>query len=99
MSRYSNTKQIKDQNGKRRAETTILSAPPATETDIFIRITSPERLDLLADKFYGDSTKWWIIAQANGLGKGTFFTPEDQILRIPDASEIKTFVNTINKER
>ena len=35
--------------------------------NIFIKITSPERLDLLAYRFYGDASKWWIIASANDI--------------------------------
>ena len=77
MSRYLTTKQIKDNNGKRKASTTIFPVVPFSQKDIFIKITSPERLDLLAYRFYGDASKWWIIASANALGKGTLFVPEN----------------------
>ena len=42
-----------------------------------------DRLDNVAFRYYGDETLWWVIAQANGLGKGrTILNPNFQI-RIP----------------
>ena len=83
MSRYSTTGIIQDLNEKRRKSTTIISTIPISVTDIYIQTTSVERLDKLANKFYDDSTLWWIIASANALGKGTIVVPQDTILRIP----------------
>ena len=99
MSRYATTKQIKDDNKNRKAETTIISTTPTTESDIYINVTTPERLDLLANQFYNDATQWWIIAAANGLGKGTLFTPENIILRIPINENQQDYIAQLNSER
>ena len=99
MSRYTTTRQIKDKKGRRKAETTIISVPPVSTNDIFIEITTPERLDVLANEFYGSSSKRWIIAAANGLGKGTLFTPENIRIRIPIAEEIQSFIESENEQR
>jgi len=99
MSRYATTKQIKDKNKSRKAETTIISTTPPTDSDIYINVTTPERLDLLANQFYNDATQWWIIAAANGLGKGTLFTPENIILRIPINENQQDYIAQINSER
>lgn len=99
MSRYATTKQIKDKNRSRKAETTIISTTPPTDSDIYINVTTPERLDLLANQFYNDATQWWIIAAANGLGKGTLFTPEDIILRIPINENQQDYIAQLNSER
>ena len=99
MSRYATTKQIKDKNRPRKAETTIISTTPPTDSDIYINVTTPERLDLLANQFYNDATQWWIIAAANGLGKGTLFTPENIILRIPINENQQDYIAQINSER
>ena len=99
MSRYATTKQIKDDNKNRKAETTIISTTPPTDSDIYINVTTPERLDLLANQFYNDATQWWIIAAANGLGKGTLFTPENIILRIPINENQQDYIAQINSER
>jgi len=99
MSRYATTKQIKDDNKNRKAETTIISTTPPTDSDIYINVTTPERLDLLANQFYNDATQWWIIAAANGLGKGTLFTPENIILRIPINENQQDYIAQLNSER
>jgi hypothetical protein len=99
MSRYATTKQIKDKNRSRKAETTIISTTPPTDSDIYINVTTPERLDLLANQFYNDATQWWITAAANGLGKGTLFTPENIILRIPINENQQDYIAQINSER
>jgi hypothetical protein len=99
MSRYATTKQIKDKNKSRKAETTIISTTPPTDSDIYINVTTPERLDLLANQFYNDATQWWIIAAANGLGKGTLFTPENIILRIPINENQQDYIAQLNSER
>ncbi|MBC8303572.1 MAG: hypothetical protein H8E55_48410 [Pelagibacterales bacterium] len=52
-------------------------------TDLYITSRDMDRLDLLANEFYNDPRYWWVIAEANNLGKGTFnITPGLQI-RIP----------------
>ena len=99
MSRYTTTRQIKDAAGKRKASTTILPVPAPSNRDIFIKITSPERLDLLAYRFYGDASKWWIIASANGLGKGTLFVPENTTVRIPIDERIQDNIEQTNNSR
>lgn len=84
MSRYRKSLIIRDEQRKRRLDTTIIPFIPLDSSDVFIVTTSPERLDLLADRFYGDSSKWWIIASANNLGKGTFHIPGNTRIRIPN---------------
>ena len=42
-----------------------------------------ERLDLIADKFYEDSSKWFIIARANKEVRGNIYAPPGKALVIP----------------
>lgn len=99
MSRYTTTQQIKDKSGKRKAETTILPVVPISGDDIYIQVTSPERLDLLADKFYNDVSLWWVIATANALGKGSLYVPENTRLRIPSVTKIQDVIESLNNSR
>ena len=99
MSRYSTSRIIKDANGKRLFDTVILPNPPDNTTDIFIQTTSPDRLDKLALVFYDDETMWWVIAAANGLGKGTYMVPADTRLRIPNVGNIQQVIIDTNNER
>ena len=98
MGRYNTTTAMVDANGKRRAETTILNIP-ISSNDIFIKTTSYERLDKLAETFYGDVSDWYIIAAANGLGKGSIWVPQDTILLIPRPTNITEHIKTINGTR
>ena len=47
------------------------------------------RLDLIADMFYGDASLWWFIAKQNGI---TDFdvVPNDTILQIPPYNSLMT---------
>ena len=99
MSRYQTSKQLKDENGKRRINTTIVPAVPESEQDTFIEVTSADRLDNIANNFYGDSNLWWVIASSNGLGKGSLIVEQNQLLRIPDISSIQDLISNTNKER
>lgn len=45
-----------------------------------------ERLDILAGEIYGDSSLWWVIAAASGIGWG-LQVPPGTILDIPTKLE------------
>lgn len=97
--RYTNASTIKDGNGKRRKDTLIIPVPAPSTSDVFIQVTSADRLDLLAYKFYGDASLWYVIASANGLGKGSLMVPSNSRLRIPDASTIQQQIETLKTSR
>ena len=99
MGRYSTTSKLKDSTGKRKLSTTIIPIPDETSEDVFIQITSPERLDTLANIFYDDVICWWIIASANGLGKGTLIVPKNTTIRIPSKNSILQQINQANTTR
>ena len=99
MSRYSTTNIIKDLDGKRRRSTTIFPTIPASANDTFIITTSIDRLDKLANTFYDDVSLWWVIAAANGLGKGTLVIPSNTKLRIPAKTEFLEQVIQTNRTR
>ena len=98
-SRYQSSKVIKDNNGKRKLSTVILPVVPASAADTFIITSGLERLDKLAFDFYDDGSLWWIIADANELGKGTLIIPANTRLRIPPKGNIQDLISDENKER
>ena len=58
---------------------------PMSDRDIFVISQSGDRLDILAQKYYGDVNLWWYIAKANNL---TFMTlPPGTRLRITATTE------------
>ena len=51
-----------------------------------------ERLDILAGKLYGNSSLWWVIAAASGMG-WALQVPAKSVLRIPtDLEAISMYV-------
>jgi phage tail protein X len=59
---------------------------PRSDNDLFIISRTGDRLDLLANRFYGSAEAWWILAEANQIGKGTLVVPPGMQLRIPDST-------------
>ena len=95
MKRYENTK-IKSSKVRRGLKvpkaysidsnaTTIYSSIPKSDSDIYVITQAGDRLDLLAQQYYGDVSLWWYIAKANKL---TFMTiPTGTSLRIPATTQ------------
>ncbi len=67
--RYDNVKRIdiSTTDSRTRLGTTIYKEIPVRDTDLYILTQSGDRLDSIAQQFYGDSSMWWYIAKANGL--------------------------------
>tara|TARA_R100000951_G_scaffold115691_1_gene124614 strand:+ start:220 stop:489 length:270 start_codon:yes stop_codon:yes gene_type:complete len=84
MSRYKGTrKQIK--NNKSSYSTTIYKKVEEKNTDSYFIATQGDRCDVLANRFYGDSTLWWFIAKVNNLTTNNI--PAGTSLRIPANTE------------
>jgi len=67
MNRYENTIVKRRENGDRVYSYTLYPKIPIKNSDVFITPTYGDRLDVLANEYYGDTSLWWIIAQANGI--------------------------------
>ena len=94
MKRYATTRQKIDKSGIRVYSSTYYPEIRISDGDSFMYPIEGERLDNLANKYYGDTTLWWIIAKANGL-KGKPALSSDEIIRIPGniSSIIEKFQN------
>jgi len=87
-------------SGFRKISSTIYPKIEDDENDIYIYSNVGDRLDLLAYRYYGDVTLWWIIAQANHIGKGTLNIDPGTQLRIPqNLGKIFSDLDTVNKAR
>jgi len=53
-----------------------------SENDVYIMTNNMDRLDILAQQYYNDSSLWWIIAHANKI-KGTIFVKNGMSIVIP----------------
>lgn len=102
MNRYQDLSIIKDQNGRRKFTTTFMPYIDKSDNDVYVITDPSDRLDLLANQFYNDSTGWPIIATANNLGQGTLNVEAGIQIRIPDPTKFRDYIiqiNTFNSER
>lgn len=81
--RYSFIPIIKNTQGRRHYKTTLYPYIEPSESDYYIYTTEGDRLDLLAQQFYGDSTLWWIISNSNSISHDSLYISPGTQLRIP----------------
>ena len=99
IKRYKYTKVDKNADGKRYYEATVYPKIEKKIDDIYIISKRGDRLDIFAKRYYDDARAWWIIAQANHLGKGTLIVEPGLQLRIPmDISNLDNNLEKINEE-
>jgi nucleoid-associated protein YgaU len=66
----------------------VLGAPrvvPAPAVRGVYRVRAGDRLDLLAHIAAGDSTRWWLLADANPFHDATRLEQPGQPIELPDA--------------
>lgn len=99
-SRYRNIDKKVTEMGKEYKTNPIYPMPPLHEEDIYILSSEGDRYDLLARKYYGDSSNWWIIASANEEYTGGLAVPPGIQLRIPYRAErVLQMYEDLNRKR
>jgi len=97
--RYNNTKKI-TKDGVRVYSTTFYPKIPLQDSDKYIAVTRGQRLDTLADQYYGDTALWWIISKANNLTGAEIQLDPSKTYRIPtNLQPILSEFNDINRKR
>lgn len=79
---------ISDFQGVRMYDYPFQPNSPQTSTDKFLMITSPIRLDQIANDEYGDSKLWWVLAKINNIINPLETLEVGSILRIPQISTL-----------
>lgn len=94
--RYDPTINIKTRwDGKRYFGTKLYPPIPVSPTDFYVVTNDTDSLDNLAFKYYKNPTLWWVLAQANNIGKGRMSVPAGIQLRVP--SNVTAILNTYNR--
>ena len=91
MNRYQNIKKLRNENqfvgklGDQYYRTTYYPEIEPQESDIYVETEFGDRLDSLANQFYGHVTLYWIISISNPdtLDFGSIYPPVGAQLRIP----------------
>lgn len=98
MNRYNTPNRLSTDSGKKYYPTFRYPMIEEKLSDIYIIGSYFDRLDNLAYSYYKDPTLWWIIAEANNIGKGDFLIPVGKQIRIPiDIQPIIEEYNKLNK--
>ena len=91
MGRYNNTKIAKSKKTQfrektfNRYRTTLYQNVPYLNSDTYVISQDGDRLDLLANQFYGNHNLWWFIGRTNNIT--TMNVPAGTSLRIPASIE------------
>ena len=83
MSRYSNIPVIKNLEVWQLYQTVRYPEIPRSEDDLYVYTSIGDWFDSLAQQYYGDSSLWWVIANANTLEQDSLTPPEGTQIRIP----------------
>ena len=102
MGRYQDIKILKDSDvlkGVRFYSTVKYPEIPLSANDIYVLTNEGDRLDLLAQQYYGDGSLWWIISIANAeLKQNSLVPPPGSQIRIPtNPTAVINQFNTINQ--
>jgi nucleoid-associated protein YgaU len=95
MKRYSQISIQSRYDGKRVYKSTVYPSIPPSPMDTIVVSNEGDYLDTLAYKYYGDPTLYWIIANANNIGKGRMSVQPGLTLRIP--SNVNDIINKFNR--
>ena len=90
MARYSRTNIIKNAEGKRYYNSKIYPEIPRSNNDLYVITAFGDRYDLLANRYYKNSSLWWVISSANPEYIGSLHPPIGIPLRIPADISIAT---------
>ena len=83
MGRYDNQKIFRDENGTRYLNRIQYPTIPLRDSDILVKGLFGQRIENLANKFYGNVEFWWIIARANEMKNGSMYLVPGKEYRIP----------------
>ena len=96
MARYTYSETLTTKETKRRyLESVIYPKIPLSDEDLYIIASSTDRLDLLANQYYGNPIYWWVIAVANNINDGTLYIEEGKQIRIP--ADLPTILNELER--
>lgn len=90
--RYTNIQQKTDRYGRTSLRASLYPPIPKKTSDIYVMTVPGDRLDLLAHKYYNNVNYVWIIAEANGVGKGSYVLEPSLQIRIP--TDINPIINS-----
>tara|TARA_R110000851_G_scaffold309676_2_gene469223 strand:- start:320 stop:625 length:306 start_codon:yes stop_codon:yes gene_type:complete len=101
MNRYKNIieQRLDTKRGRKRYNSNLPPMIEKLDTDIYIISRAGDRLDMLSYEYYGEQSQWWVIAQANHIGKGTLAIEPGIRIRIPSIREYYSLITRTESGR
>jgi nucleoid-associated protein YgaU len=84
MERYQNIQKINIKGKGLIYDSVLMSYFEPLDSDIVIITSAEDRLDLLANHYFGDASLWWVIAAKNNLLDIDLKLEPGTTLRIPN---------------
>lgn len=99
MKRYDQVKTKKTDDNQVALKPVLYPTIDRTSDDLYVVTVVGDRLEYIAQQYYGSVSYWWIIAQANGLGKGSTAIEPGTTLRIPTRPSEIAEENRLNNNK
>ena len=87
-SRYAKIAPVIDSAGRKIMPVRYRIASPIRPDDRFHTVIEGERIDQIANRYFGDATLWWVICDYNAIQFPLELTPR-AVLRIPSNRTIQ----------
>lgn len=98
--RYQTIKTQKTPSGKVGYLPNVYPSLALSNNDYYIIAREEDRMDLIAQDFFGDATLWWVVAMANDLPGDSMYPPLGFQLRIPgNLNDAISQFETVNSNR
>ena len=81
---------LKSSDGSEFIGAVILPVMDPRDDDTDYLVQAWDRLDVLAKRFYGDETLWWVIAHRNGIDSMLGGMKYGELIQIPSASWVQS---------
>ena len=91
--RYEDIQTQKTLSGKLGYLPTLYPSVTLSNEDYYIIARDQDRMDLVAQDFYGDSTLWWIISVANTFRQDSLIPKPGSQIRIPATSRVNQIIS------
>ena len=101
MNRYRHQRiKLDKENGNRKLSSIEYAKISPKDSDISYVVKYGDSYGSLANRFYNDTTLWWVIAAANNVGKGGLTLAAGLQIRIPQRMDkVMSDYKKIQRER
>jgi hypothetical protein len=72
----------------------LIPVIPVRDDETMYTVSYSDRIDLLANRFYGDPVLWWVLAAANNLDLVPSSLKPGSVLRVPSLALVQEILGS-----